>query len=348
MLEISIRDPRLRVRIAADLPREGTMNIEFSARRIVAALFTMLLIVGLCGRAGAQTGVSSCQTLSAPGNYFLTSNLSASGDCLVIGAANVAIDLKGKTIKGNGSGSGITDGGSARNFAIIANGKISGFSNGVNLLASGQAIISNLNSSNNTAEGIIIGDCCNTLSAVTTNNNGDVGIVIQDDDSNLTNIQANKNANGGILITQCCNTLVGSTVSSNTGIGVEMTGGGDSFVVASKIQKNSDIGLEMARGDNGVISSTTSKNGGDGMDLTTNGDNMVVASKSTGNSGVGINIGAKWGIISGVTVSKNHSDGVDMQCRGSTASLTATKNSGTNLVQTVVDGPCANANLNAP
>jgi hypothetical protein len=347
MLQISICDPRLRLRIAADLSREGTMNIEFSARRIVAALFTMLLIVGLCGRAGAQTGVSSCQTLSAPGNYFLTSNLSASGDCLVIGASNVAIDLKGKTIKGNGSGSGITDGGSARNFAIIANGKISGFSNGVNLQASGQAIISNLNSSNNAADGVIIGDCCNTLSAVTTNNNGDVGIALLDDDSSLSKIQANGNGNGGIAINDCCNTLVGSTVKNNTGIGVQMNNC-CSFVVASKIQNNTGDGVELLSEDNGVIGSTTSKNGGDGMDMTTNGDNMVVASKSTGNAGVGINFGAKFGIISGVMVSKNHSDGVDMQCRGSTASLTATKNSGTNLVQTVVDGPCANVNLNAP
>ena len=322
------------------------MKIEFSARRITAALFTMLLIGGLCGAAGAQTGVSSCQTLAAPGNYFLMNNLNATGDCLVIGAANVAIDLKGKSIKGNGTGSGITDGGVARKYAVIANGNISGFNDGVNLQASGNAIISNLNSSNNVAEGVIIGDCCNTLSAVTTNGNGDVGIVILSDDSNLTNIQANKNAAGGIFVTRCCNTLVGSTVSNNTGIGVEIEQD-DSFVVNSKIQKNTGVGLEMVD-DNGVIKTNTSKNGGDGI-LFTGSTNQVVASKSNGNGGAGINMGAnKTSVISGVTASMNGSDGVEMGCRSSTASLTATKNSGTNLVQTVVDGPCANADLNAP
>src|SRR5258708_29496292 len=87
--------------------REGvSMNIKASARRFTAALFAMLLIGGLCGSAGAQTAVSSCQTLSVPGNYFLTKNLAASGDCLVIAAPNVAIDLKGKMITGNGSNSG--------------------------------------------------------------------------------------------------------------------------------------------------------------------------------------------------------------------------------------------------
>jgi Right handed beta helix region len=322
------------------------MKIEFSARRITAALFTMLLIGGLCGRAGAQTGLSSCQTLSAPGNYFLMNNLNATGDCLVIGAANVAIDLKGKNIKGNGTGSGITDGGTAQNFAIIANGNISGFNDGVNLQASGQAIISNLNSSNNVADGVIIGNCCNTLSAVTTNNNGDVGIVILSDDSNLTNIQANKNADGGILVTRCCNTLIGSTVSNNTGIGVEIEQDVSS-VVNSKIQHNTGVGLEMVD-DAGVIKTNTSKNGGDGI-LFTSSTNHVVASKSNGNGGAGIDAGANTTSgFSGVTANMNAADGVDMGCRGSTASLTATKNSGTNLVQTVVDGPCANADLNAP
>ena len=324
------------------------MNIELSARRITAALFTMLLIGGLCGGARAATAVSTCQTLSAPGNYFLTANLTASGDCLVIGADNVGIDLKGKTIKGSGSGSAITDGGSTRNFAIIANGKISGFSDGVKLQASGQAIISNLNTSNNTGDGVLIGGCCNTLSTVTANNNGGIGIHITSDDSNLTEVQANGNGGGGILITSCCNTLVGSGVTKNTGVGVEMS---DccSFVVSSKIQKNSSIGVELASDDNGVIKSTVSGNGDDGIEFPSSSENMVTATKSTGNAGTGIDFGpGKFGIISGVTASKNHSGGVTMNCRGSTASLKAQKNSGTNLVQTVVDGPCANVNLNAP
>ena len=322
------------------------MNIKLSARRLTAALFTMLLIGGLCGGASAQTAVSSCQTLSAPGNYFLTGNLSATGDCLVIAAANVAIDLKGKTITGNGGGSGITDDGGDRDYAVIVNGKIRNFDTGINLHSSGSAIISNINASNNGSQGIFIKECCNTLNAVTANNNI-AGIVIQSDDSSLTNIQANGNSGGGILITSCCNTLVGATASNNTGIGVEMEDG-DSFVVGSKVQKNSDIGVELTSGDNGVIQSTTSKNGGDGMDLG-GGDNMVVASKSTGNGGIGVDMGTnRWGIFSGVQASKNAGDGVDMGCRGSTASLKAQKNSGTNLVQTLIDAPCANVNLNAP
>lgn len=322
------------------------MNIKLSARGLAAALFAMLLIGGFCGRASADTPVSACGTLSPAGNYFLTKNLSATGDCLVIGAKNVAIDLKGNTITGNGTGSGITDGGFARNFAIIANGKIRNFQRGVNLTGSEGVILSNLDSSKNTDEGIFISGCCNTLNSVTANNNSDAGIDIDSDDSSLTKIQANGNGGGGILITECCNLLDASTANKNTGIGVQINVD-DSFVVSSKMQHNSGDGLEMDF-DNGVIKTNTSNNGGDGMDFAST-VNLVAESKSSGNAGAGIDFGGRWGIISGVHANKNAGGGVTMLCRGSTASLTAQHNSGSNLIQTVSsDGPCANVNLKAP
>ncbi len=322
------------------------MNIKYSAQRLTTALFAMLLIGGLCGRAHADTAISACGPLSSAGNYFLTGNLTATGDCLVIAADNVAIDMKKKTITGNGSGAAITDNGIRHNYAIIANGKIRNFDNGIDLSNSGLAIISNVDSSNNTGDGIYIDECCNTLNSVKANNNGGTGIFIDSDDSSLTKIQANSNGNDGIYIASCCNTLVGSTVSNNTGIGVEML---DccSFVIASKVQKNSGDGIELASDDNGVIKTTSAGNGGDGMDFPSSGDNMVTASKSTGNAGTGVDFADKWGIISGVQANKN-ATGVSMECRGSTASLTAKGNSSSNLVQTVVDGPCANVNLTAP
>jgi|GEM_PF-2224807 len=320
------------------------MNIKLSARELTAALFAMLLVGGFCGRARAATGISACGTLSSTGNYFLTSNLTATGDCLVIHASNVAIDMKGKTITGNGTGAAITDNGIEYDFAIIVNGKIRNFENGIDLSDSGDAIISNVDSSNNADDGIFINGCCDTLDSVTANSNGASGIDISSDDSSLTKIQANGNGNGGIFIAECCNLLVASTANNNTGIGVQI-GQDDSFVVSSKIQHNSGVGLEMID-DNGVIKSNTSNNGGDGMEFTDQ-TNQVIASKSNGNGGTGIDMTGKFGVISGVQANKN-ATGVSMECRGSTASLAAQHNSTSNLVQTVSDGPCANADLKAP
>jgi hypothetical protein len=324
------------------------MNIKFSARDLALAIFSILLVGGFCADASAtaSTPVSSCGTLSPAGNYVLTQNLTATGDCIVIGAANVALDMNGKTITGNGTGSGITDDGVERNFAIITNGKIRDFETGINLGNSGNGTISNVDSSVNTGEGVFIARCCNTLDAVSANANGSTGIEIDSDDSSLSNIQANGNAGGGIEITECCNTLVGSTVSNNTDTVVVMNGC-CSFVIASKIQKNSSTGVELTGDDNGVTASNTSHNGGDGMSLSE--DDQIVASKSNGNGGSGINYnGAKFGDLSGVKANNNSTNGVNMNCRGSTASLTAKNNSSANLVQTVSNGPCANVNLNAP
>jgi hypothetical protein len=322
------------------------MNIKLSARALTAALFATVLIGGLCGRAGAATAISACGTLSSAGNYYLTSNLTATGDCLVIAAANVAIDMKGKTITGNGTGEGIVDDGSERDYAVIANGKIRNFENGIDLGNSGLAIISNVDSSKNAGDGIYIDGCCDTLNAVKANNNGGTGILIDSDDSSLTKIQANFNGDDGILITSCCNTLTASTVSNNTGIGVEMLDCCN-FVIASKIQKNSSDGIELTDGDNGVIKSTIAKNGGDGITFPTSDDNMVTESKSTGNAGTGVNSAGEYATISGVQANKNVT-GVSMECAGSTASLTAQGNSSANLVTTGVSGPCANVDLKAP
>ena len=50
--------------------------------------------------------------------------LSAAGNCIVVGADSVTIDLGGFTITGNGTGNGITDAGQARKGVVARNGSI--------------------------------------------------------------------------------------------------------------------------------------------------------------------------------------------------------------------------------
>lgn len=322
------------------------MNTKITAGAFAAVLLSMLLMGLLGGVASAQTAVSACQTLSSSGNYFLTTNLTATGSCLVIGADNVAIDLKGKTITGGGSDAGITDSGVARDDVIIANGKITNFANGVDLAASGHAIITNLTVSNNSSNGIFIKGCCNTLSSITANSNGGAGIYVNSDDSNFTDIQASGNTGPGLDATECCNTVIGSTLSNNTGGGVNI-GDGDDFVIASKVENNSSNGVVISGGTDGVVTSTITGNSGDGVNLSSS-DNMVTESTVSKNTADGIDLGGTYGIISGVTAQSNGADGVNMLCYGSTASLNAISNASADLVQTVDSGPCANVDLFAP
>src|SRR5215471_9077287 len=85
-----------------------------SFARAVGAVFAVLAgVLGLmvAGSSAAQgaTAINSCRTISAPGNYFLTGNLTTkNADCLTLTSSNVNIDLRGFTISGNGTHSGIT------------------------------------------------------------------------------------------------------------------------------------------------------------------------------------------------------------------------------------------------
>ena len=53
--------------------------------------------------------VSACMTLNQPGLHVLTQNIAAVGDCLVVNRDFVTIDFRGFGIRGDGTGSGITD-----------------------------------------------------------------------------------------------------------------------------------------------------------------------------------------------------------------------------------------------
>jgi hypothetical protein len=78
--------------------------------------------------------VSSCRTITEPGSYELSRNLEANGNCLFISAKNVIVDLNGHTIRGNGTGKGVTDDGSNEAFqssVTLRNGFISNFSAGI-------------------------------------------------------------------------------------------------------------------------------------------------------------------------------------------------------------------------
>src|SRR5262245_63275897 len=85
--------------------------------------------------AAAPDNINNCRTITQPGSYVLRDNLTASGDCLVVQADFVTIDLNGFVITGNGTGVGITDVNVERRGVTVRNGTLTGFSNGVGLRA---------------------------------------------------------------------------------------------------------------------------------------------------------------------------------------------------------------------
>src|SRR6266446_1772570 len=103
-----------------------------------AALFPIALALGAtisASGAGARepTKIKTCQTISQPGSYELANNLTATGDCLVITAEFVTIDLAGFLIRGTTpAGTGILAPGGGLGI-VVRDGSISGFGTKVHL-----------------------------------------------------------------------------------------------------------------------------------------------------------------------------------------------------------------------
>jgi hypothetical protein len=105
----------------------------------------------------APTLLTACGAITTSGIYVVRQNLTATGDCFVIQADHVELSLAGFTLTGDGSGSGVTDGGTARTNVAVQNGTITGFANGVNMSARAGSSFQGLRLLDNT-NGLAAGD----------------------------------------------------------------------------------------------------------------------------------------------------------------------------------------------
>jgi len=289
----------------------------------------------------ADTAVTACGTLSPAGNYFLTKNLTSAGTCIVIGDEGVSFDMRGHTITGNGSGDGISDGGSGFESMAIANGKIRNFDVGIDLGNSCCLVIRNVDSSKNTHTGIIVGNCCGALDGITTNNNGTMGILAAGCCYSLNNIQANNNGGGGgIVTTDCCTTIANSTASGNTGAGV-FEDGCCSFLVSSTVKNSGADGVDMNDCCNFVVGSTVTNSAGKGVSLIES-DNLITGTEVSGSGGDGIFMDSTENQITSSKSTKNGGFGANIGCPGAILGLTAKNNTSGSLNTT--GGTCTQLN----
>ncbi len=102
------------------------------------AMLSLIVVFGLflhIPESEAAT-FANCQVFSSSGVYNLITDITTSGDCLVIDADNVTIDLGGHFIQGDGDDyNGIGVSGDASENVTITNGTISDFSYGIKLKA---------------------------------------------------------------------------------------------------------------------------------------------------------------------------------------------------------------------
>lgn len=204
-------------------------QFTFAARATFAKLlrskrfFTLAALLAFCfgahatEAAAAPKALTTCKTITLPGSYILTKNLTAVGNCLVVEADNVTIDLDGYTITGDGAGVigyGIYDGNVAREKVTVRNGVVTNFLFGVSLDESSHVTVEHVRAIKNsygitTGNGAIIRDNVASGNVIT-------GIVSGEGNLVTGNV-ASGNGSYGIAV-YCASNVVGNTATSN-GVG---------------------------------------------------------------------------------------------------------------------------------
>ncbi len=208
----------------------------------LAVLLALSLGAYLPEAAAAPTRINSCQTITQSGSYELTRNLTAAGDCIILAANFVTVDLGGFTITGKGTGIAVlTDQQANRRGYVVRHGMVTNFRRGVDLSNAIDAVIEGIYAENNSEVGIVAG-----FSSIVTGNvvrgTGEVGIQALDGSIVRGNVvigtqKGSLNLGNGIVVTR--GTLVsGNTSDFNAGHGIFV--GCPSNVIGNTAIQNSD------------------------------------------------------------------------------------------------------------
>jgi Right handed beta helix region len=188
-----------------------------------------------------RTPISSLPfTISAPGSYYVTTNLTpgVNEDGIVVAADNVTIDLNGFTLFGGGgsSGEGISSSGARANI-VVRNGTLRNWpGTGVNLYDSGasQTLVQNVQCIGNTFTGIGVKNGSRVRECLVAGNS--TGIIV-DNDSAVEHCKVSGNSGDGIIAVNNCE--LKDNQSTGNGTGLHLTGT-NNIVSGNTVKANAD------------------------------------------------------------------------------------------------------------
>ena len=197
---------------------------------------TILVLAMLCavGVAEADTEISSCQVISAPGNYRLTNDiLDATPTCCIeITADDVCLDCMGHTIDGDGTGyQGIYVSRTSETDSniTIRNGTVQNWK---------YADIFLQNANNNLIEDMTVLD------------SNYAGIQLRSTKrNNLTDITANGNSENGIYLYNTYNTHLTNISASDNDAGIHFSYAAYNWLNDSNLIDNSRVDMEVTATD---------------------------------------------------------------------------------------------------
>ena len=222
----------------------------------VTTAYLILSVGGMHPDAGAVTLISACTTITTPGSYILTRNLVAAGDCLVVAADFVTIDLAGHMIRGNRTGIGIQDSGLRKGIAIH-NGTITNFSAGLRICGQGsiQILVERMRVIDNVNDGIAL---CDGMAIVKDSiSSGNSQGIFVGPRSVVRSTTTSNNASLGIQA-GLGSTIIGNTADENGNSGLSILEG--STIMNNSVRGNAQFGLVVTCPSN-VLGNTLTANG---------------------------------------------------------------------------------------
>src|SRR5438552_7646682 len=222
---------------------------------LVTTAFLILSVAGMHPDAGAVTLISACTTITTPGSYILTRNLVAAGDCLVVAADFVTIDLAGHMIRGNRTGIGIQDSGLRKGIAIH-DGTITNFLAGLRICGQGsiQILVERMRVIDNVDDGIALCDGMAIVKDSISSGNSQ-GIFVGPPSVVRSTTASN---NGVIGIQAGLSTIIGNTANENGSSGLSI--GPGSTIMNNSVHGNAQFGL-LVRCPSNVLGNTLTANG---------------------------------------------------------------------------------------
>jgi len=222
--------------------------------------------------AAKPTEINKCETITAPGSYVLKKSLTATGDCLIVAASFVTLDLDGQTLTGDGTGIGIRNETGLINGTVVRNGTVTNFAVGVSVDPGFYNRIEQIRALDNTVDGIQVGNS-NTATGNTASGNGRSGI----------------RGSGGLAFDV---TITGNIANNNGLIGIETGGfglGGIGFnnIVSGNMANNNGTTGILASPGSIVSGNTANRNGTTGIRISGSAS-TIVNNTAVKNSGLGI------------------------------------------------------------
>jgi hypothetical protein len=324
--------------------------LKITCRFLATVVLSVLVL--LAGVVGAEAGtpISSCgATLTEPGTYVLTANVTTAGaTCITVAADSVTIDLNGFEISRSGPpgpSTGIADSGGHKATAV-RNGTITGFFPfGINLGGGTGSLVDSVILFG-TGEPVVVGAGSTVRNSTIHDNNS--GIVFVGGAGFVRNNTIYKSVTVGVSAGGHAHmTVTGNTIAQHDFDGIRV---GDHSTVTDNVV----LGNGVSAGANAITGgSHTVVNGNTVLDNTvgfgiTVGDHSTVNDNVVNNNTVtvaGIDVGDH-SIVLRNTALNNSADGIDIACPSTVKFNTALGNTGTNLKET--GSGCTNVGNNAP